>query len=183
MKKLIIVAMLLMCSAAVGNATVLTFDELQGQGPLPTNYAGLVWGNGWDHYDFSQDPYNAFSSPERVYNNGGTPSVAFSTATVFDGAYFAGYGTASYSMYLNNSLVHTSGQINLSSTPTWLDSGYGQSVDYVFLNVDQGRFIMDNFTYNESNGNQPVPEPSTFILFGAGLAGVAFLKRRKNNKA
>ena len=25
----------------------------------------------------------------------------------------------------------------------------------------------------------PVPEPSTFILFGAGLAGVAFMRRKK----
>jgi hypothetical protein len=30
---------------------------------------------------------------------------------------------------------------------------------------------------------QPVPEPSTVFLFGAGIAGVAFLKRRKNSKA
>lgn len=30
---------------------------------------------------------------------------------------------------------------------------------------------------------EPVPEPSTFLLFGAGLAGVAFLKRRARSCA
>lgn len=47
---------------------------------------------------------------------------------------------------------------------------------------DYGRYIIDNFTgiygSTEVPPNAPVPEPSTFILFGVGLAGVMFLKRR-----
>ncbi len=35
----------------------------------------------------------------------------------------------------------------------------------------------------DPNGGQPVPEPSTFLLFGAGIAGLGFLKRRKNLKS
>ncbi len=35
---------------------------------------------------------------------------------------------------------------------------------------------LDNVTIRELN--QPVPEPSTFLLFGVGLAGVGFLRRR-----
>lgn len=30
----------------------------------------------------------------------------------------------------------------------------------------------------DNASSAPVPEPSTFLLFGAGLAGVAFLRRR-----
>ncbi|MCE1225332.1 MAG: PEP-CTERM sorting domain-containing protein [Geobacteraceae bacterium] len=175
MKK-VIVALALCLVAATAQATVLTFDELNGQDSLPSNYAGLTWGSGWDYYDWSQDPYNPASAPVRVYNNYGDPSVGFATPSVFDGAYFAGSGTASYSLYLDNQLVYTSGAIYLSAAPTWLASGYSQSVDYVHLNVSQGSFVMDNFTFNE--GSAPVPEPSTFILLGAGLAGLAYTRKR-----
>ena len=53
-------------------------------------------------------------------------------------------------------------------------------VDITGVSSNTGYFLIDNIVYN---AGAPVPEPSTFILFGAGLAGVAFLKRRKNNKA
>jgi hypothetical protein len=50
------------------------------------------------------------------------------------------------------------------------------------FNSDAGRYIIDNFsgTYGSTEvpPNAPVPEPSTFILFGAGLAGVGLLRRR-----
>jgi len=36
-------------------------------------------------------------------------------------------------------------------------------------------------TVTAENGSAPVPEPSTFLLLGAGLAGVGFLRRRMKN--
>jgi hypothetical protein len=38
---------------------------------------------------------------------------------------------------------------------------------------------IDNLRTNEANA--PVPEPSTFLLLGAGLAGFGFLKKRKRS--
>jgi hypothetical protein len=50
------------------------------------------------------------------------------------------------------------------------------------FNSDYGRYIIDNFTgtygSTEVPPNPAVPEPSTFILFGVGLAGLGFLRRR-----
>jgi len=33
--------------------------------------------------------------------------------------------------------------------------------------------------FGDSNGQQPVPEPSTLILMGIGAAGIALIKKRK----
>lgn len=50
----------------------------------------------------------------------------------------------------------------------WYDGGYGSIVTF------------SNFDYvTESNSQAPVPEPSTILLFGAGLAGLAGVSRRK----
>lgn len=52
------------------------------------------------------------------------------------------------------------------ASATLTTDGYG---DWVFV---------DNFTY-AGDGSASVPEPSTLLLLGAGLAGVGFLRRRK----
>jgi len=41
---------------------------------------------------------------------------------------------------------------------------------------------LDNFRYGTANVNNPVPEPSTFLLLGSGLAGLC-LYARKRKKA
>lgn len=46
-----------------------------------------------------------------------------------------------------------------------------------YFEYDGGWFAMDNFTYNE-----PVPEPSTILLMGLGLVGLAGLGRKKIRK-
>lgn len=184
MKKVAAVLILLVITlfySLSAHATVLTFDDLRGQSALPANYGGLVWGSGWSYYDWAQPPFNPQSPAERLYNNSGTPSIAFPTASVFDGAYFAGVGTASYLLYLNNGLVYQSTPVALSSTPTWVSSDYADQVDYVFLNVRQGGFVMDNFTYHDA---ATVPEPGTMILLSVGFAGLAvFGKRRQSTRS
>jgi hypothetical protein len=57
-------------------------------------------------------------------------------------------------------------------------SGWSNPIDRVVFTPNPGGkfFIMDNFDYTATSSS--VPEPSTFLLFGAGLGGLAFLRRK-----
>lgn len=56
-----------------------------------------------------------------------------------------------------------------------LDGQFGIGID------PDCHYYNDGIYFTVVTADAPVPEPSTFILFGAGLAGVAFM-RRKNRK-
>jgi hypothetical protein len=55
-----------------------------------------------------------------------------------------------------------------------------ESFDTVIARSSQHAFEFDNIAYNPSN---PVPEPLTLSLFGAGLAGLGLMRRRSSRKA
>lgn len=147
-KKNLAVIMFVLLFASSANATVLNFEDLSGQAPVPSNYAGLTWSAGWTYYSFSQPPYNPSSGIVRVYNYNANPSIRFPSVVKFDGAYFAGYFSAQFLLYNNGNLVHTSNAIALSATPTFLSSGYTGLVDEVRINATGGFFVMDDFTYS-----------------------------------
>lgn len=166
-----------MSFSCIASATVIDFEDLAGQGAITSNYAGLTWGASWDHYDWSQAPYNANSGTQRAYNNSGanTDWFKFASDVVFNGAYFAGNYNAQFELYNNNALVFSSAVLNLSSTPTFLSSGYAGLIDEVRLNVSNGQFVIDDITYNAVQSH--VAEPTPLVLLFLGLGALAIRRR------
>lgn len=141
-----------MTSFAIDQTVILNFDELSGQGNLPTNYGGLTWESNWGYYDWPQSPYNPSSNPTRVYNNSNPDAwIDFSSLgqpVQFVGASFAGSNSVYFEGYRNGVLIGTSNILSLSSTPSFLYANFGHMVDKVIVNVSPGSFVMDDLTYS-----------------------------------
>jgi hypothetical protein len=171
---------------AVGPPTVLIFDDVtiigNGVFPMPPGYGGLSWPNNMGLWSFAQSPYNPQSPPNRVlfnYNNESGVSESLVTFVggpkIFEGAYFAGFNNAQFKLYSGATLVSTSGTLFVTSTPTFLASGYAGPVDKVGIIVNRGTTAMDNFTF------QQVPEPSTLFLLVIGAINLLGYRKSKSH--
>ena len=157
-------------------ATVLDFEDLVDQNPVPDGYGGVVdWGDWW-YYDWPQSPYVPHSGNVRVYNIG-DGHFTFEEPVIFEGAWFAGYGTGdgflpiNFQFYLDGDLVHTSDSIDLipDDQAYWLGSGYSGWVDHVVVQGSLGFFVMDDVQF--------VPGPGALALLSLGVLGLARRRR------
>jgi hypothetical protein len=180
----LVTGVILLFSAVVSNATILNFDDLSGWGTVPVNYGGLTWNDSW--WSFTSEPpyYPAYSDPRVVTSfdnmNGiswtGLNYVDFPTASIFNGAYFSGWNTIGYDLYYHGSKVASTPDVDNTHVSTFIASNYSGLVDRVFIRGSQSYFAMDNFTFNENSSQ--VPEPTTMLLLGLGLMGVAGVRRK-----
>ncbi len=164
------------------SAAVLNFDDISADGTVPLNYGGLDWSNaGWTVFSTPADPYTAHSGDGRVATgfmaDDASSLIRFNQAASFQGAWFAGLGGAvlSFELYMGGQLVHSSATLDPSATPSFLSSGYTGLIDSVVIkSLNHGEFVMDDFSFTAA-----VPEPQTYALMLAGLAGIGFFARRR----
>jgi len=184
---------LILISAAAANATVLTFDSFTDFiGVIPGGYGGFDWSN-FDYADGADYPpagyHNGVVSPKYVAFNGfgQMASISRSSSFDFDGAYLTGAWNDGLNIdvkgYNGAALLYDATVVVDSLGPTFFNFNYlgVTELDFnSFGGVNHGylpdsggtNFVLDNFTYT-------VPEPSTFLLLGSGLSGLAILRRRR----
>jgi len=183
-------AVLALC-ASFASATVLNFDNLvgpDGYASVPGNYGGLDWsGAGLAVFTAEQAPFAAHSGTGRVttdWTDGGAvaSTIRFLAPTVFNGAWFSGYGDSSvqFSLYFAGQLVATSAALQLSESPSFLDAGWKGAIDAVVVSSGfQGSYAMDDFSFDQV---AEVPEPGSLALLLAGF-GLAGAVRRRGTRA
>jgi hypothetical protein len=200
-----VTSLIAVASVTPANATLITFDELPTAPAfqVTNGYDGLNWIN-FDYLDATVIPYtsgygNGLKSGKNVGYNPNGGSAGFSYAGTFD--FVSGYFTAAWNNglsitavgLLNGVIVDTTSFTVNATGPTFktfnwtgidevdFSSGGGTSAGYHSSPGPQTAF--DNLTVtNFVAAPDPVPEPVTLSLFGAGLAG-AFAARRKTRKS
>ena len=192
MRKCIVI---IMCTCiflipAFAGATVLTFDDISGDpfNPIANGYGGLNWSNMYA-FDpvasgFSGTGYQlGIVSGTNVAFNGIGDQAAVSDGTFdFNGAYFS----SAYNDGILLTVTGYLGAVQMYQSQVTLNVVAAQYYSFNFLGIDSLtfstspslQFAMDNFTYN----NAPVPEPSTMMLLGSGLAGLVGYGRRRFKK-
>ncbi len=169
-------------------AAVLDFEDIVTSGSvvaMPLNYGGISWEPNFGVYGFLDGPYAAQTPPNRALVNllsVGDPDISFIflTPSVFDGAWFAGIGSASgpisYTLELGGGTIGTFGNHLPTATPTFVATGYAGLVDRVTINGIGGWYVFDDLTY-QTGGD--VPEPGSGLAMSIGAATLWFVRRRR----
>lgn len=161
-------------ASAPASATVVNFDSLRGAGPMPGLYRDIAWEQGWYYLSSAFPPFNAHSSPTRVFSDANEKSFTFLDGDqVFKGAWFAGYYYVSFNLYNEGVLVHSSSTLELFGTgpARFLATGYKGFVDAVTVVGIAGAYVMDDVTFRGE-----VPEPGVPELMIAGMLAAAVLR-------
>jgi hypothetical protein len=172
--KTMLMAGAFLCSITLSQATMLTFEDLPGLGPVPSNYAGLIWSS-WVHFDQPLPPFNAGSGQVRL-DPGSSGTFQFGQDVTFVGAWLAGHATNQYFEGYNNG-------IKLFESPHTANDGsnFGQFFTLNWTGVDEirvytgGQAVFDDLEYNIPG----VPDGgSTVSLLGLASLGLVALRRK-----
>jgi hypothetical protein len=206
---LLLVLFTLMVVPSMGHAFFLTFEEGYGHDQTPiVGIPGVAFiitgGYNWIYGDSSTGNWNT-RSIDLGYGSGGyqhygnvfaflgTDNNAGSGIVDFtnnDGTWFQTGYTSTSNFYLegydsNNSLIaSTFGGANFGGadmTFLRIDAPSGQFFSYVKVHDTGNYFLVDNMSGNATGipDQQQVPEPTTILLLGLGVLGLAGLKKRK----
>ncbi len=191
--KLALATALVVGSMGYASATTINFDDI-ATGNIANGYAGMDWSNFSVHNALPQASgyHNApVSGSQTAFNPFGTPaSMSSSTAFTLNDAYFTAawrdgmnihaVASGAGGSYTMDFLVNTSAPnrivfnwSNINSV-TFSASGGIQHGGYSGAGT---HFAVDNITINA------VPEPETYAMMLAGLAGLAAVARRRKTAA
>lgn len=200
----IILSLAMLATSAV--ADMITFDS-KATGQVIGLYQGVDFGI-MTAYTYNEYNTNYNNTQSHVSGDvfgyfadvpGESPVLSITSANefIFDGSYLAGwaaydqgwYNARSVTVqgYLDKSLVAAI-RFDLTPQMQYFATNWTLPVDTLEFIPDapEKYFLMDNFTYTPytelaSLAPNPVPEPSTLLLFGAGLAGTAIFRRKNRN--
>jgi hypothetical protein len=91
------------------------------------------------------------------------------------------------SMFIGSSskfLIYDSASLNNTGLERLLYHAPGVDLDYIktfFSGIPHGKWNLEDIWINSMPPSAPVPEPSTMLILGTGLLGLAFLGKKKND--
>ncbi|NTV50522.1 MAG: PEP-CTERM sorting domain-containing protein [Geobacteraceae bacterium] len=150
-------------------------------------------GNLFFNYVFASEEYNewvgsSFNDVFAFFLDGVNIALIPSTTTPVsinnvnlgsNSAYYRNNSPGPYdTQYDGLTTVLTAQFLGLGSGTHHIDIAIADAGDYI---LDSGVFIQGG-SFSDTNPNNPVPEPSTMLLLGSGLAGLAFWRKRKSVK-
>lgn len=180
-----------------------TYAGLQWPNNTSSFGDGVAYWAGVNNSDSSFSGVGAYSGTQAAwnYNDGTTMNIIFPTPVTVQGAYFnvfsagAAWGAETVQFFgydALDALVGSSAVLALdkvSNSPAWqfLSAGLtgitrleiAATQDLNVYPNGEAWWAMDDLTYSRSSDNNVVPEPSTYLLLGSGIAGLAMWRRKR----